>query len=114
MSDTNNAQVKRSPLAIAMLAAWVNVDPEKLPDEYREAYLNQWTMDAWERVGKAAQAEAAREIEALRAERDGLREHAIAMSASITRPDRHSLMLIAARSFIKSDVGRQALQGDDR
>ncbi len=44
---------ERDPLALAMLAAWVNVTPDKLPKEMR-AMADPHTMAAWKRVGEAA------------------------------------------------------------
>lgn len=43
----------RDPLALAMLAAWLNVTPEQLPDVCR-AHTCEATMLAWKRVGEAA------------------------------------------------------------
>lgn len=45
--------VLRDPLALAMLAAWVNTTPDKLPKEMR-AHTCVATMTAWKRVGDAA------------------------------------------------------------
>lgn len=45
--------VWRDPLALAMFAAWVNVDPDKVPPTMR-AYTCSHTKEAWERVAEAA------------------------------------------------------------
>lgn len=46
-------KVLRDPLALAMLGAWLNCPPDKLPAEMR-AHTCEATMTAWERVGEAA------------------------------------------------------------
>lgn len=46
----------RDRLAIVALAAWVNCDPDKLPDQMR-AHTCEATMKAWERVALAIKAE---------------------------------------------------------
>ena len=43
----------RDPLALAMLAAWVNSPVDKLPETMR-AHTCEATMAAWKRVGEAA------------------------------------------------------------
>lgn len=43
----------RDDLGMAMLAAWLNVRVDQIPSENR-AHLNPHTMEAWERVGRAA------------------------------------------------------------
>jgi hypothetical protein len=43
----------RDPLALAMLAAWLNVTPEQLPEKFH-AHECDATMAAWQRVGEAA------------------------------------------------------------
>lgn len=45
----------RDPLALAMLAAWVNAPVDALPDTMR-AHTCPATMAAWKRVGEAARA----------------------------------------------------------
>jgi hypothetical protein len=45
--------MERSPLALAMLAAWLNVAPDHLPSTMR-AHTCPSTMTAWQRVGEAA------------------------------------------------------------
>ncbi len=45
---------QRDPLAAAMFAAWVNVDPDKVPPEFKQ-FTCAATMEAWGRVGQAAQ-----------------------------------------------------------
>lgn len=45
--------MERTPLEIIMLAAWLNVTPEQLPEKYR-AHTCEQTMTAWKRVGEAA------------------------------------------------------------
>ena len=52
---------ERDPLALAMLAAWVNVPIDKLPETMR-AMSDPHTMAAWKRVGEAAVAFAATAI----------------------------------------------------
>lgn len=47
--------VLRDPLALAMLAAWVNAPVDKLPATMR-AHTCTATMTAWKRVGEAARA----------------------------------------------------------
>jgi hypothetical protein len=44
---------ERTPLELAMLAAWLNVRPDQLPPELR-APSCPYTMAAWKRVGEAA------------------------------------------------------------
>lgn len=44
---------ERDELALAMLAAWLNVQPDQIPAENR-AHLNPHTREAWARVGDAA------------------------------------------------------------
>lgn len=44
---------ERTPLELAMLAAWLNVRPDQLPLELR-APSCAYTMAAWKRVGEAA------------------------------------------------------------
>jgi hypothetical protein len=46
-------QPTRDPLALAMLAAWLNVRPDQIPDTFR-AHTCEATMTAWQRVGRAA------------------------------------------------------------
>lgn len=41
------------PLAVVMFAAWVGVEPDKLPEAMRYN-PNQWSADAWARVASAA------------------------------------------------------------
>lgn len=43
----------RDPLALAMLAAWVNIPVDQLPATMR-AHTCEATMEAWKRVGDAA------------------------------------------------------------
>lgn len=43
----------RDDLALAMLAAWLNVRPDQIPAENR-AHTCAYTMAAWQRVGEAA------------------------------------------------------------
>lgn len=43
----------RDPLALAMFAAWLNVQPDQIPPE-NLAHTNPHTMAAWKRVGEAA------------------------------------------------------------
>lgn len=45
--------VLRDPLAIAMLAAWLNVRPDQVPAAFK-AFTCEHTMKAWKRVGEAA------------------------------------------------------------
>lgn len=45
----------RDDLALVMLAAWLNVSVEKLPEQYR-AHTCEETMKAWARVAQAARA----------------------------------------------------------
>lgn len=52
MSET---LAERDELGMAMLAAWLNVRVDQIPPENR-AHLNPYTMEAWRRVGEAAQA----------------------------------------------------------
>jgi hypothetical protein len=44
---------ERTPLELAMLAAWLNVRPDQIPAENR-AQACPHTMAAWKRVGEAA------------------------------------------------------------
>ena len=44
---------ERTPLELAMLAAWLNVRPDQIPAENR-AQVCPHTMAAWKRVGEAA------------------------------------------------------------
>lgn len=50
---TDETPIERNPLALAMLAAWVNVKVDQLPKELR-ALACPYTMTAWKRVGDAA------------------------------------------------------------
>lgn len=50
---TAAAEMERDPLAMAMLAAWLNVTPEQLPERFK-AHTCEATMKAWARVGVAA------------------------------------------------------------
>lgn len=50
---TEEPPIERDPLALAMLAAWVNVKVDQLPKELR-ALACPYTMTAWKRVGDAA------------------------------------------------------------
>jgi hypothetical protein len=43
----------RDPLALAMLAAWLNVRVDQLPETMR-AHTCRDTMERWKRVGEAA------------------------------------------------------------
>ena len=43
----------RDPLALAMIAAWLNVRPEQVPTEWRVHTCEQ-SMRAWQRVADAA------------------------------------------------------------
>lgn len=47
------ADAERDPVAMAMLAAWLNVSFDQIPAENR-AHLNPSTMAAWKRVADAA------------------------------------------------------------
>lgn len=47
------SDLERDPLALAMFAAWVGVEPDKVPREYR-AHTCKHTREAWRRVGEAA------------------------------------------------------------
>lgn len=51
----------RDPLALAMFAAWVNCDVERIPSEYR-GHTCPATMEAWGRVAAAARDHLANEI----------------------------------------------------
>ena len=53
LRDEAGSPVLRDPLALAMLAAWVNVPVDKLPETMR-AHTCEHTMSAWKRVGEAA------------------------------------------------------------
>ena len=56
---------ERTPLELAMLAAWLNVRPDQIPAENR-AQACPHTMAAWKRVGEAALEAQAAEIKRLR------------------------------------------------
>lgn len=45
--------MERDPLAMAMLAAWLNVTVEQMPELYK-AHTCDATMEAWGRVADAA------------------------------------------------------------
>ncbi len=51
--EPEKAPILRDPLALAMLAAWVNAPVDKLPAEM-QAHTCEATMTAWKRVGEAA------------------------------------------------------------
>jgi hypothetical protein len=55
---------ERTPLELAMLAAWLNVRPDQIPAENR-AQACPHTMAAWKRVGEAALEAQAAEIKRL-------------------------------------------------
>jgi hypothetical protein len=44
---------QRTPLELAMLAAWLGVRPDQLPKEMR-AHTCRDTMERWRKVGEAA------------------------------------------------------------
>lgn len=46
--------LEKSELDVLMLAAWLNVTPEQVPDEYKHRHFNDVTKAGWDRVGKAA------------------------------------------------------------
>ena len=45
--------MKRDPLAMAMLAGWLNVSVEQVPERY-QVYTCDASMEAWKRVADAA------------------------------------------------------------
>ena len=53
MIPADREAILRDPLALAMLAAWLNVPIDKLPAELN-AHTCEATMKAWKRVGDAA------------------------------------------------------------
>ncbi|CAB4140504.1 hypothetical protein UFOVP406_30 [uncultured Caudovirales phage] len=75
---------ERTPLELAMLAAWLNVRPDQIPAENR-AQACPHTMAAWKRVGEAAlEAQAAEMIEQARIIGMGA-ERELALRAEIER-----------------------------
>ena len=51
--DRKAAMPERDNLALAMLAAWLNVRVDQIPPE-NVAHTNPHTMEAWSRVGEVA------------------------------------------------------------
>lgn len=84
MTDTQitDADRLRSNLDVLMLAAWLNVDPEQVPTEYKSQHLNANTMAAWARVGEAATAYAERELAQSKAEMERLKREVEFWTAS--------------------------------
>jgi len=77
---------KRDPLALAMLAAWVNAPADKLPDTMR-AHTCDATMDAWGRVAEAARGHLSAEV-ALSGLEDWLRKQADLAGMALSDPPR--------------------------
>ncbi len=56
-------KLPKDDLALTMMAAWCNVSIEQLPDEARY-HPNDYTRQAWDRVGRAAMAYLAKSLPA--------------------------------------------------